>query len=74
MKSGVIPHYQLSYHLYGFDLSKKDNTQAIFTNLDKIQTKVSCRPRIYIANTRKVIQDVNQLDTSEDDADMIKRH
>lgn len=61
MKSGIIPHYQLSYHLYAFDLSKKDSTGKILSDLDKIQAKVSCRPRLYIANTRKVIEQVNDM-------------
>lgn len=59
MKSGKIPHYQLSYHMYAFDLSKKDNTSTIMSNLDITQSKVSCRPRIYISNTREVIKSVN---------------
>lgn len=60
MKTGMIPHYQLSYHLLSFSLDKKDSTNAILANLDKIQSKVSCRPRIYIENTRDVIKRINE--------------
>lgn len=60
MKTGMIPHYQLSYHLLSFSLDQKDSTNTIFANLDKIQSKVSCRPRIYIENTREVINRVNE--------------
>lgn len=64
MKSGNIPHYQLSYHKMSFSLEKKDITALIMDQLDQIQSEVSCRPRIYIENTRNVIKAVNE-DSSE---------
>ena len=61
MKSGNIPHYQLSYHKMSYSLDKKDITDSIMNQLDQIQSEVSCRPRIYIENTRKVIKEVNAI-------------
>lgn len=61
MKSGNIPHYQLSYHKMSYSLDKKDITATIMDQLDSIQSEVSCRPRIYIQNTRNVIKGVNKM-------------
>ena len=61
MKSGNIPHYQLSYHKMSYSLDKKDITDLIMNHLDQIQSDVSCRPRIYIENTRKVLKEVNDI-------------
>lgn len=59
MKSGKIPHYQLTWHYLSFELEPKDITDQVTKNLDKVQAEVSGRPRIYISNTREIIKKVN---------------
>lgn len=69
MKSGMIPHYQLSYHHMGFSLSPKDVTEEVKRHLAKIQSEVSCRPRLYVKNTIDVLDRVNKTYPFEDGSD-----
>ncbi len=61
LKSGVANHCILSWHRLKTTLSSGDITKDAFQWLDKIEEPVSGRPRVYVQNTRDVIERVNEL-------------
>lgn len=64
LKKGKTSHYHLSWHLLDQKLSPGNIMENVNDWLDKIEERVSGAPRIYVDNTRKVIEkDSNKWDT-----------
>jgi hypothetical protein len=55
LKKGKTSHYHLSWHLLNKNLSPGNIKESVNKWLDKIEESVSGTPRIYVDNTRKVV-------------------
>lgn len=58
LKDGSASHYQINWNLIGNNYQTLDNTKQCLLWLDKIEKDVSGRPRIYIQNTRMVLEKI----------------
>ncbi|MDR1182505.1 MAG: hypothetical protein LBL13_11060 [Bacteroidales bacterium] len=64
LKKGKTSHYHLSWHLLDKKLSPGNIKESVNKWLDKIEESVSGAPRIYVDNTRKVVDsDDNEWQT-----------
>lgn len=61
MKQGKFPHHQLAWHRLNYNLDTGNITNEALKLLDQIQQTVSCRPRMYIENTRRMITEINHI-------------
>jgi hypothetical protein len=57
LKKGKTSHYHLAWGLTATDLSPKDITEDVMEWLTVIQEQVSGSPRIYIDNTKEIINE-----------------
>lgn len=62
LEKGCAQHYQLNWHLFNNLLNEEDNTDFYEKKLDEIEELVSGKPRMYVFQTRKMIES-NTLDT-----------
>jgi hypothetical protein len=63
---GSSCHYHVVWHLMSKELAKGDISTDVLGWLDNLRTTVSGAPRVYLDNTRKVIESSKLNDTKND--------